>query len=107
MKLQATLNSICNKANDIALSHAQAHRLHRKKRKEEDQIENAEVKVGGCFGKVTGTPSTKKSRCLELHSFSKETFHKQNIFLLFTHQWIVLKYKIMLVLQVVTMLKLC
>ena len=68
MKLQATLNSICNKANDIALSHARAHRLYRRKRKEEDRIENTEVEVGGCFGKVTGTPSTKKSRCLELSS---------------------------------------
>ncbi|CAB4482560.1 unnamed protein product [Rhizophagus irregularis] len=28
--LKATLNSICNKANDIALSHAQVHRRKRK-----------------------------------------------------------------------------
>ncbi|RGB30530.1 hypothetical protein C1646_817869 [Rhizophagus diaphanus] len=63
--VKATLSSICNKANDIALSHA---RIHRRKRKEEDRIENAEVEVGGCFGKVTRTPNTKKSRYLELSS---------------------------------------
>ncbi|CAG8567708.1 6956_t:CDS:2 [Scutellospora calospora] len=50
--IKATLNSICNKANDIALSHARAHRLHRRKRNEEDQIENADVEVGGCFGSI-------------------------------------------------------
>jgi hypothetical protein len=65
MKLQATLNFICNKANDIALSHAQAHRPHRRKRKDQIKYAEVEFEVGGCFGKVTGTPITKKSRFLD------------------------------------------
>ncbi|CAI2189388.1 8869_t:CDS:2, partial [Funneliformis geosporum] len=31
-------------------------------------VEMKNVKVRGCFGKITGTPSSKKSRCLELSS---------------------------------------
>ncbi|CAG8565721.1 15492_t:CDS:2, partial [Racocetra fulgida] len=41
--------------NDIALSHARAHR---KRRKGEDQ-EHANIEVGGCFGKINGTPISK------------------------------------------------
>ncbi|CAB4482006.1 unnamed protein product [Rhizophagus irregularis] len=59
--VKATLHSICNKANDIALSHARAHR---RKRKGKDREEHANVDIGGCFGKITGTPTSKKSRTL-------------------------------------------
>ncbi|RIA98438.1 hypothetical protein C1645_731660 [Glomus cerebriforme] len=55
--VKATLNSICNKANDIALSHARAHR---RKRKGKDREEHANIEIGGCFGKITGTPHSKK-----------------------------------------------
>ncbi|CAG8800422.1 11774_t:CDS:1, partial [Cetraspora pellucida] len=59
----ATLNYICNKANNIALSHARAHR---RKRNGKDREEPANIEVGGCFGKITGTPNSKKSRILEI-----------------------------------------
>ncbi|CAG8660070.1 1527_t:CDS:2 [Acaulospora morrowiae] len=55
--VKATLNYICNKANDIALSHARAHR----KRKGKDQEEHANIEVGGYLGKITESLS-KKSR---------------------------------------------
>ncbi|CAG8618305.1 12724_t:CDS:10 [Funneliformis mosseae] len=63
--VKSTLNSICNKANDIALSHARAHR---RKRKEKDREEHSNIEVGGCFGKITGTPLSKKSRIFK-HGF--------------------------------------
>ncbi|CAG8589817.1 23003_t:CDS:2 [Cetraspora pellucida] len=61
--VKATLNYICNKANNIALSHARAHR---RKRKGKNREEHANIEVGGCFGKITGTPYSKKSRILEI-----------------------------------------
>ncbi|CAG8536251.1 14370_t:CDS:2 [Acaulospora colombiana] len=60
--VKATLNSICNKANNVALSHARAHR---RKRKGDDREKPVNTEVGGCFGKITGTPPSKKSRKLD------------------------------------------
>ncbi|PKC03912.1 hypothetical protein RhiirA5_423027 [Rhizophagus irregularis] len=57
------LNYICNKANDIALFYVQTYR---RKRKGKDREEHANIEVGGCFGKITGTPYSKESQILEI-----------------------------------------
>ncbi|PKY52968.1 hypothetical protein RhiirA4_425679 [Rhizophagus irregularis] len=61
--VKVTLNYICNKINDIALSYAQTHR---RKRKGRDREEHANIEVEGYFGKITGTSHSKKSRILEI-----------------------------------------
>ncbi|RUS28393.1 hypothetical protein BC938DRAFT_481933 [Jimgerdemannia flammicorona] len=57
LNIKATLSHICDKANEIALTHARAHR-RLKRREEEIQAEHAEL--GGCFGEITGTPEKKR-----------------------------------------------
>ncbi|CAJ0755212.1 5936_t:CDS:2 [Entrophospora sp. SA101] len=55
--INVNLNSICKKSNKIALLHARAHRIKRKRNdQEKDQVENTHVEVGGCFGEITNTP---------------------------------------------------
>lgn len=63
--VKATLHSICNKANDVALFHARAHR---RKRIGKDREEHDNLDIGGWFGKTTGTPTSKKSPTLEYGS---------------------------------------
>ncbi|RUS34037.1 hypothetical protein BC938DRAFT_482707 [Jimgerdemannia flammicorona] len=54
-----TLKLICDRTNDIALSHSRAHRKRQTEDGEEDEApENREI--GGCFGNVINTPVRKR-----------------------------------------------
>ncbi|CAB4490775.1 unnamed protein product [Rhizophagus irregularis] len=54
--LQATLNTICERTNNISVSHSRAHR--NRKRKNSEHVREK----GGSFGNPSQTPANKKSR---------------------------------------------
>ncbi|RUO96954.1 hypothetical protein BC936DRAFT_141212, partial [Jimgerdemannia flammicorona] len=59
LNVKQTLKLICDRTNDIALSHSRAHRKRQTEDGEEDEApENR--KIGGCFGNVINTPVRKR-----------------------------------------------